>query len=98
MDVEDVEDDIQMPLITPKSMMCPQSNLLPELEPHLEETVPLKEKSEVPKRCTDAMCKRWRNEYLRGFETISHKHKGSLAIMKKGEVVIIKRDEKDRNE
>jgi hypothetical protein len=33
-----VEDDIQMPLITPESMMRPQSNLLPELEPHLEES------------------------------------------------------------
>ena len=93
-----VEDDIQMPLITPESMMRPQSNLLPELEPHLEETVPLRKRAKYLKRCKDAMWRRWTSEYLRGLrERHNLKHKGSSGVVKKGEVVIIKGDEKDRN-
>ena len=65
LDVE-VEDDIPMALITPESMMHPQSNLLPELEPHLEETVPLRKRAKYIKKCKDTMWKRWTNEYLRG--------------------------------
>ena len=93
-----VEDDIQMPLITPESIMRPQSNLLPELEPHLEETVPLRKRAKYLRRCKDAMWKRWTSEYLRGLrERHNLKHKGSSGVVKKGEVVIIKGDEKDRN-
>ena len=61
-----VEDDIEMRQITPESMMRLESNLLPELEPHLEETVPLRKRAKYLKRCKDAMWKRWTNEYLRG--------------------------------
>ena len=94
-----VEDDIQMPLITPESMMRPQSNLLPELEPHLEETVPLRKRAKYIKKCKDTMWKRWTNEYLRGLrERHNLKHSRSSGTVEKGEVVIIKGDEKDRNQ
>ena len=72
-------------------MMRPQSNLLPELEPHREETVPLRKRAKYIKRCKNAMWNRWRNEYLRGLrERHILKHKRLSAIVKKGEVVIIK--------
>ena len=94
-----VEDDIQMPLITPESMMRPQSNLLPELEPHLEETVTLRKRAKYIKKCKDTMWKRWTNEYLRGLrERHNLKHRRSSGTVEKGEVVIIKGDEKDRNQ
>ena len=45
------------------------------------------------------MWKRWTNEYLRGLrERHDLKHKGSSGIVQKSEVVIIKGDEKDRNQ
>ena len=98
LDVE-VEDDIPMALITPESMMHPQSNLLPELEPHLEETVPLRKRAKYIKKCKDTMWKRWTNEYLRGLrERHNLKHRRSSGTVEKGEVVIIKGDEKDRNQ
>ena len=94
-----VEDDIQMPLITPESMMRPQSNLLPELEPHLEETVPLRKRAKYIKKCKDMMWKRWTNAYLRALrERHNLKHRRSAETVEKGEVVIIKGDEKDRNQ
>ena len=80
-------------------MMCPQSNLLPELEPHLEETVPLRKRAKYIKKCKDTMWKRWTNEYLRGLrERHNLKHRRSSGTVEKGEVVIIKGDEKDRNQ
>ncbi|CAB4045124.1 Hypothetical predicted protein, partial [Paramuricea clavata] len=98
LDVE-MEDDIQMPLITPESMMRPQSNLLPELEPHLEETVPLRKRAKYIKKCKDTMWKRWTHEYLRGLrERHNLKHSRSSGTVEKGEVVIIKGDEKDSNQ
>ena len=36
-----VEDDVQMPLLTPNAMLFANSNLLPELQPHHIETADL---------------------------------------------------------
>ncbi len=73
-----VEDDIQMPLITPERMMRPQSNLLPELEPHLEENASLRKRAKYLERCKDTMWKRWKNEYLRG---LRERHNLKLLIL-----------------
>ena len=46
-----VEDDIQMPILTPSSLLHIQPNVLPELE---------------LSKCKDAVWSRWTKEYLRG--------------------------------
>ncbi len=48
-----MEDDIQKPLITPERMMRPQSNLQPELEPHLEENASLRKRAKYLERCKE---------------------------------------------
>ena len=94
-----VEDDVQMPTLTPASILHPRSNVLPELETHHEENASLRKRAKYLKRCKDVMWRRWTNEYLRGLrERHNLKFKGAVAKVKRGDVVIIKGDEKDRNQ
>ena len=55
-----VEDDLQLPVLTPNSLLFGQPNPLPELECHHLETP-----DRYLKRCKDVMRKRWTDEYLR---------------------------------
>ena len=94
-----VEDDVQMPTLTPASILHPRSNVLPELETYHEENASLRKRAKYLKRCEDVMWRRWTNEYLRGLrERHNLKFKGAVAKVKRGDVVIIKGDEKDRNQ
>ena len=60
-----VEDDVQLPLITPNTMQFIGTTMLPEKEPHCE-LRDLRKRAKYLKRCKDHIWKRWTNEYLRG--------------------------------
>jgi len=60
------DDDVQLPLLTPNSLMFAQPNTLPELEPHHIEDRDLRERARYLKRCKDALWSRWTSAYLRG--------------------------------
>ena len=93
-----VEDDAQLPVLTSNSVLYTQPNVLPEREPYHEEDPPLRWRAKYLRKCKDAMWNRWTREYLRGLRgrhTLAHKD--SPCGVKKGDVCIIKDDNKDRN-
>ena len=62
-----VEDDIQLPILTPSSLLHTQPNALPVLEPHHIQTYDLRKHAKYLRKCKDAVWSRWTKEYLRGF-------------------------------
>jgi hypothetical protein len=92
-----VEDDIQFPILTPNSLLYGRSNVLPELEPHREESKDLRKRAKHLRRCKEAVWRRWRNEYLRGLrERHNQQHGGKSSAPMVGKVVIIKSEERNR--
>ena len=93
-----VEDDAQLPVLTPNSMLFSQPNSLPEREVHYEENLQLRRRAKYLRKCKDAIGNRWTKEYLRGLrERHAVKHKDSPCGVEKGDVCVIKDDNKDRN-
>ena len=93
-----VEDDIQLPVLTPNSLLFLRSNQLPELEPHHLREFDLRRRAKYLRRCKQALWTRWTTEYLRGLrERHRMKHKGQTTPLAKGEVVVIKDEERNRN-
>lgn len=92
-----IEDDIQLPVLTPNTFLLDQPNVLPELEPHRQETKDLRKREKYLRRCKDMLCQRWTGEYLRGRrERHRLRHEGKPAYLNTGDVVLIKSDQKDR--
>ncbi|XP_068675546.1 uncharacterized protein [Montipora foliosa] len=89
-----VEDDVQLPLITPASFLFSKSNLLPEQEPWREADADLRKRA-----CKDALWKRWTREYLTALrERHNLNLKGQTTSLKVGDVVIIRSEDKNRGE
>lgn len=92
-----VEDDVQLPILTPASMLFPQSNLLSELGPHHIADYDLRKRAKHLLRCKEAMWKRWSGEYLRGLrERHNLNHPGKPFALAVGDVVIVKFEDKNR--
>ena len=92
-----VEDDVQLPVLTPNSLLFDQPNLLPELDPCHLETGDLRKREKHLKRCKDVVWRRWTGEYLRGLrERHRLKHDRQPVDLKVGEVMLIKGDKKNR--
>ena len=90
-----VEDDVQMPILTPNSLIY-QSTLLPEEDIDDIDDQDLR-RAKYLKRCKENVWKRWRDEYLTG---LRERHKivhGKANLINVGDVVIIKGDEKNRS-
>ena len=60
-----VEDDIQLPILTPNSMMFEQSNLIPEEDIESIEDSNLRKRARYLRRCKDASWSRWSGEYMK---------------------------------
>lgn len=92
-----LEEDIQLPILTPSTFLYGQPNMLPELEPHHVQEHDLRKRAKYLRKCKDTLWSRWTREYLRGLrERHRLKHKGDTTYPSKGEVVIIKSEEKNR--
>ena len=93
-----VEDDIQLPVLTPNSLLFLRSNQQPELKPyHLREFDP-RRRAKYLQRCKQAFGTMWTTEYLQRLkERHRMKHKGQTTPLAKGEVVVIKDEERNRN-
>lgn len=82
----------QFPLFTPNSLISPQPSALPELQPRH-----LCKRARYLQKCKDALWSRWTTEYLRGLrERHRPKHKEGANYPTRGDVVIIKSEEKNR--
>ena len=91
-----VEEDVEMPILTPSSLLYLQPNALPELELHNIQDYDLRKHAKYLRRCKDALWSRWTTEYLCGLrERHRLKHKGNSNYPGKGDVVIIKSEEKN---
>ena len=92
-----VEDDIQMPILTPHAMIVGRPNPIPEgteLEGDEEAEVTLQKRARYVQRCKDAWWSRWSAEYLKALRE-QHNMKNEVKEMnaKPGDVVLIKGDE-----
>ena len=93
-----VESDLQLPVLTPNSLMFHRPNQIPNPDYQDIEDVDLRKTAKRIERCKDMMWKRWTNEYVRGLrERHNLKHKTKHFTLKQGDVVIIKSEERNRN-
>ena len=61
-----VEDDAQLPILTPYSMLFSQPKILPEREVYYKENPQLRRRAKYLRKCKDAIWNRWTIEYLHG--------------------------------
>jgi hypothetical protein len=94
-----LEDDVQLPVLTPNSMLYLNSNTMPVLQPHQIENDDLRKRAKHLLKCKEALWKCWSQEYLR---TLRERHRNQVgskgALPAVGDVVILKTDEKNRGE
>ena len=93
-----LEDDIELPVLTPATMLGINPSQLPELKPrHLDEK-DLRKRAKMLKECKRAMWKRWSREYVRGPRE-RHVNAGGkqASCPRKGSAVIIADESKNRN-
>ena len=94
-----VDDDIQRPILTPRSFLYGQPNMLPQVEPHHIQETDLRKRAKHLRKCKDALWSSWTREYLRGLrERHRLNHKGNSSYPSKGDVLIIRSDEKNRTQ
>lgn len=58
-----VEEDVQLPLLSPASFIFKKSNRLSKRVPWREENVDLRKRAKYLKTCKDALWKQWSREY-----------------------------------
>ncbi|XP_028416426.1 uncharacterized protein LOC114540490 [Dendronephthya gigantea] len=91
-----VEDDVQLPILTPNLMMYGQTNLLPEADVDLTEGTDLRKRAKYLRRCKDVLWSRWTNEYVKSLkERHNLKNKSKKLSLKVGDVVIIQSDQRN---
>ena len=92
-----VEDDVQLPLLTPASFLFQRSIRLPERQPWREEDYDLRKRQRYLRTCKDALWKRWTREYLAALrERHTHIGQGKPRPLNVGDVVIIRSEDKNR--
>ena len=92
-----LEDDVQLPTLTPHAMMFGQPNQLPEEDPDAIESKDLRKRARYLRRCKDVMWTRWTEEYIRSLrERHNLNHQKGSPLIKTGDVVLIQGDERNR--
>ena len=93
-----VEDDIELPILTPNSILHINPAYTPELHVHNIPEKDLRKPERQLRTCKQAMWNRWTREYIR---SLRERHRltseEETSYPKVGEVVIIKDDQKPRN-
>ena len=92
-----VEDDIQLPILTPNVMMFGQPNLIPEESLDSITEKDLRKRAKYLRRCKDVLWSRWTGEYLKALrERHAMINNGNELTLKTGDVVLIKGEERNR--
>ena len=85
-----VEDDVQMPILTPSVMLFGQPNQLSEEDS-------LRKRAKYLRRCKEVLWLRWKNEYLKSLrERHNLNQKTKETTLTPGDVVLIKGEERNR--
>ena len=93
-----VWNDHQLPVLTPNSLLYPQSNVIPDLDAHHTDEHYLRKRAKHLRRCTQIIWKRWSPEYVRGLrERHNLNNQSKTLTLKPGDVVIIRGDDNDWN-
>jgi len=94
-----LEEDIQLPVLTPNSMLHINLSYLPKLQPHYVPDKDLRKRAKFFLKCKEVMWKRWTAEYIRGLRE-SHRQAGGEQTphLNSGDVVIIRDDNKNQNQ
>ena len=94
-----VEEGVQLPLLTPNTLLFGSPTLLlPEEDSSDVEVPDLKKRAKYLQKCKDLLFQLWTSEYLRGLqERHNLKHNTKQSVIKVGDVVIIKSDQRNRN-
>lgn len=92
-----MEDDVELPTLTPSTFLFQRTNELPESEPWKIEDQDLRKRAKYLKTCKNSLWKRWQREYLTALrERHSLVHKTPKYEVKEGDAVIVKTDDKNR--
>ena len=92
-----VEDDAQLPLLTPNALQFGLPNSLPEEDPDSLENVDLRKRARYLRRCKDTLWSQWTKEYITALrEKHNLKYKSKTPLLKVGDVVLVKSDSKNR--
>ena len=93
-----LEDDVQLPVLTPCSMLNINPSVLPEVDVQELEDGDLRKRARFLRKCKESMWKRWSQEYIR---SLRERHKQRIgkqtSYPKIGEVVIIQDEDRKRN-
>lgn len=93
-----LEEDVEMPVLTPSSMLHLRSNQLPELSAHHLQERDLRKRAKYLLRCKEAMWCRWTKEYVRSLRERHSKSGGEQTPHPSvGDVVIIQDESRNRN-
>ena len=93
-----LEDDPQLPVLTPNSFLFQQPTAVPELQPHQLKERDLKKRLRFLCTTKDGLWNRWTREYLTGLRERHKIVRGSKAEYPKvGDIVIVKGENKNRN-
>ena len=60
-----VEDDIELPLLTPNVMLFGQPNVIPQQDPSAIQDRELRKRAKYLRKCKDALWSRWSSEYVK---------------------------------
>ena len=92
-----MEDDIQLPTLTPNVLLHGESYTIPEEDADGIEDRELRKRARYLKRCKDMLWNRWTGDYIKALrERHNMKHKTKNQQITEGEVVIIKNEELNR--
>ena len=90
------EDDVQLQYLCSRLMILGKANYLLELPSAEIEDGDTRKRAKYLKNCKEALWRRWRNEYMRALrESHDLRHNGKSGKLR-GDVVLIKGEEKNR--
>jgi hypothetical protein len=93
-----LEDDIELPVLTPNSLLQVNTTYVPEEEAHHIAEKDLRKRARFLRRCKQAVWDRWSREYVRGLREQHCQAGNKNAVHPKiGEVVIVREENKPRN-
>lgn len=91
------EDDVELPILTPSTFLYQRTNQLPEEETWRITDQDIRRRAKYLRTCKDKMWSQWQREYLTALrERHNLTHTVSKFQPKKGDVVIVKTDSKNR--